>query len=69
MENKMIDLITVTEAAKILKVSKPQVYLLCSEKRIPYLRLGGANKSIRIDRQELLNWIEAQHEKPTISAN
>jgi len=62
----MIDLITVKEAAAILHVSKPQVYLLCKKKEIPHLRLGGAGKSIRIDRQELIKWLEAQHEKSNV---
>jgi excisionase family DNA binding protein len=65
----MIDLITVKEAAKILRASNPYVYALCKEKRLPHIRLGGDNKAIRIDRQELLKWIEAQHEKPIISAD
>ena len=59
----MIDLIKVSEAAAILKVSKQQIYLLCDQKLIPHLRLGGKGKSIRIDRQELVKWIEEQHEK------
>jgi len=65
----MIDLITVKEAAAILRVSKPQVYLLCEKKLIPHLRLGGAGKGIRIDRQELIKWIEAQHEKSSIHSD
>lgn len=62
----MIDLIKVKEAAGILGVSKAQIYLLCKQKGFPSLRLGGKTKSIRIDRQELLRWIEAQHENPAI---
>lgn len=65
----MIDLITVKEAAEILKVSKPQVYLLCDQKLIPHLRLGGVKKCIRIDRQKLIEWIEAQHEKSNVYSN
>ncbi len=62
----MIDLITVREAAAILRVSKPQVYLLCKNKQIAHIRLGGEGKSIRIDRQELMKWLEAQHEKSNV---
>lgn len=65
----MIDLLTVSEAAAILRVSKPQVYLLCEKKELPHLRLGGANKSIRIDRQELMKWLEAQHEKSNVHSD
>jgi len=62
----MIDLIKVKEAAEMLRVSKPQVYLLCKQDGFPSLRLGGKKKTIRIDRQGLIKWIEAQHEKPII---
>lgn len=62
----MKDLITVKEAAEILRVSNKQIYHLCEQRLLPHIRLGAANKGIRIDREELDKWIEAHHEKAEI---
>ena len=41
-----IDLLTVTETAKVLRVSKARAYDLCRQRLIPSLRLG---RHIRVD--------------------
>lgn len=54
-------LLTVPEAAKYLRLSKSQLYLLIQKRKIPYVRL--TEKRIVIRESELQKWIE----KNTIS--
>jgi excisionase family DNA binding protein len=49
-------LLTVPEAAKYLRISKSQLYLLVQRKKIPYVRL--TEKRIVIRESELQKWIE-----------
>lgn len=49
-------LLTVPEAAKYLRISKSQLYLLVQRKKIPYVRL--TEKRIVIRESELSKWIE-----------
>ncbi len=49
-------LLTVPEAAKYLRISKSQLYLLIQRKKIPHVRL--TKKRIVIRESELTKWIE-----------
>ena len=53
-------LLTVAEAAKLLRLSRSQVYNLVSAGQLPTVRLGP--RGIRIPRQALLDWIAAHTE-------
>jgi excisionase family DNA binding protein len=49
-----IELITVPEVARRLKLSKSKVYLLCQRGEIPAIQFG---KSVRVPLHELDTWI------------
>ncbi len=56
-ERKMSDqLLTISEAAKYLRISKSELYLLVQRRQIPYIRL--TQKRIVIRESELMKWIE-----------
>jgi excisionase family DNA binding protein len=48
------DLLTVAEAAQLLRISRGSTYRLISDGELPALRLGG---SIRVDRQQLAHFV------------
>lgn len=50
-------LLTVPEAARVLRISRNKVYELVRQRLIPAVRLG---KNIRIPRQALDRWIAEQ---------
>lgn len=50
----MSDLLTVTEMAKLLKISRSKAYSLTKEKDFPIIKIG---KSIRILKNELYKWL------------
>ena len=50
--------LTVKEAAELLKVSPGCVYQLIAERRIPHLRIGVGRGCIRIRRQDLEQFLE-----------
>jgi excisionase family DNA binding protein len=52
-----MELLTVREAARLLKLSKSQVYALCQRRAIPTIALG---RSVRIPREELDRWLGQQ---------
>jgi excisionase family DNA binding protein len=55
----VMDLLTVKEAADLLKLSAGAVYALCKSGTLPHHRLGQGRAAIRIDRQDLLRYVEA----------
>lgn len=55
--NVHADLLTVTEAAKWLRISRNLAYELVRQERLPHLHLG---KRILIPRDQLVEWITAQ---------
>ncbi|MAU01491.1 MAG: hypothetical protein CL608_30490 [Anaerolineaceae bacterium] len=55
--NHLEPILTVSEAAAYLKLSKSKLYLMVQKKQIPHLKMG---KSVRIRECDLLAWIEEQ---------
>jgi len=53
----MNDLLTVSETAAYLRLSKAQVYVLITQKKIPHIRLG--QKRVVIRKAELEKWLES----------
>ena len=54
-----MELLTVREAADLLRLSAGAVYALCKSGALPHHRLGRGRGAIRIDRQDLLRYAEA----------
>src|SRR3954449_13496005 len=54
-----MDLLTVREAGDLMKLSAGAVYALCKAGTLPHHRLGQGRGAIRIDRQDLLTYVEA----------
>lgn len=52
------ELLTVTEAARVLHVSRASAYSLAAAGRIPVVRIGP--RTIRVPRSRLVRWIEAR---------
>ncbi|PJW20311.1 DNA-binding protein [Geobacillus thermodenitrificans] len=50
-----MELLTVSETSKLLKLSKNRIYILTKQGVIPSIRVGG---SIRVVREDLENWIK-----------
>lgn len=48
------DLITIEQAAEMLKLSVSQIRKMCSAKTIPHLKIGGR---VRFYRPELKKWV------------
>lgn len=57
MSEFIMELLTVPEVARRLKLSKSKVYLLCQRGEIPSIQLG---KSVRIPLDELETWLRRQ---------
>lgn len=53
------DILTVKEAAKILRVGKNQMYEMCRIEGFPKIILG-CKRGIRIPKEALRNWVEAR---------
>lgn len=51
LREEALELLTVAEAASILRLSRPTIYRLVSDGTLPAHKIGG---SIRIDREEML---------------
>ncbi len=49
------EVLTVLEAAQLLRVGKNVVYELVSQNKIPHQRIG--RKQIRFSRQALMSWL------------
>jgi excisionase family DNA binding protein len=54
-----LDLLTVKDAAGLLRLSTGAVYALCKSGTLPHHRLGQGRGAIRIDRLDLLHYVEA----------
>lgn len=54
-------LLTVPEAAELLRISRNLAYELVTQRRIPHIRLG---RRVLIPRQGLENWIAREAELP-----
>lgn len=54
METKIL---TISEVAEYLKISKAKIYLLVSKNEIPHIRLG---RNVRIKESDLIRWLEKQ---------
>jgi excisionase family DNA binding protein len=52
-----MELLTVPEAARVLKLSRSQVYLLCQRREIPTITIG---RSVRVPLRELEEWLRQQ---------
>ena len=52
-----MELLTVREAARLMKLSKSQTYALCQRRAIPTIRLG---RAVRIPKEELEGWLRGQ---------
>jgi excisionase family DNA binding protein len=57
-----LDLLTVREAAELLRVRPVTIYGLCSAGKLPHLRVSNA---IRISRRELEGWLRGHDPRPT----
>jgi excisionase family DNA binding protein len=53
----MNDLLTVSETAAYLRLSRAQVYVLITQKKISHIRLG--QKRVVIRKTELEKWLES----------
>jgi excisionase family DNA binding protein len=52
----VIDLLTIPEAAELLKISVSGMRRLQQRRRIPFIKIGG---SIRFARQDLLSFVQS----------
>jgi excisionase family DNA binding protein len=57
-DTPLLTLLTVTEVAEMLKVSRPQVYRLL-DYGLPYIRLH-PRSDLRFDRDDVAAWIETR---------
>jgi excisionase family DNA binding protein len=53
----MTKLLTLDEAVALLQVSKPTLYRFTSQRKIPFIKIGG---SIRFNEVKLVQWLEEQ---------
>jgi len=53
----------VGEACKVLGMSRPSLFRLCTENRVPHYNLGkpGARRTLRFSEQELRAFMAAHH--------
>ncbi len=49
--------LTVSEAAKLLRITTRSIYQMVAESRIPYRRVG---RAVRFEQTELMEWTKAQ---------
>jgi excisionase family DNA binding protein len=52
-----MEILTVEDVAKFLKISKSYAYKLAESGKIPYVKLG---KSLRFDKEDVIRWFEEQ---------
>jgi NitT/TauT family transport system substrate-binding protein len=57
----MKKLLTIEEAVDLLQVSKPTIYRLTSQKRIPFIKIGGV---VRFDETRLTGWLDGLAVEP-----
>ncbi|MCB9489876.1 MAG: helix-turn-helix domain-containing protein [Deltaproteobacteria bacterium] len=65
--NTVPELLNYEEAAKLLRFKVPTLYSLVSRKQIPHIRLSG--RSVRFDRDVLLQWLAERAFHPGKTAN
>ena len=53
-------LMTINQVADLLSLSKFAVYNMVYSDRIPYIKVGRTNRSIRFDRQKIEMWLSKQ---------
>ncbi len=56
LTTETIELLTIEDLQKILKLGKTTTYKLCNCKSFPATKIGG---QFRITRQALINWIDS----------
>jgi excisionase family DNA binding protein len=49
--------LTVSEAARLLRITTRSIYQMVAESRIPYRRVG---RAVRFEQTELMEWTKAQ---------
>lgn len=54
----MEKILTVSDVASLLKMSKAKIYLMINKKLIPHLKIG---KNVRVLESDLIKWIDACH--------
>lgn len=57
MEGKVNDILTVSEAAELLRIPRSSVYKLAQQGKIPAQKVG---RHWRFHRETLLNWVAGQ---------
>ena len=60
---EMQKLLTISEAADLLRISKSKIYQLVADKKIPVVRLEGCER-ILFSEQQLESWIQGQYVQP-----
>jgi excisionase family DNA binding protein len=58
---KMNKLLTIEEAISLLRISKPTIYRLTSQRKIPFIKIG---ECVRFLETRLMQWIEQQAVEP-----
>jgi excisionase family DNA binding protein len=61
----MPTLLTISEACKLLKLSRPTIRRLTGARRIPFVRIG---HSVRFPEDDLIAWIDS-HKVPVSPSN
>ena len=59
MTPQLDPIMTVSEMAKYLKISRSKAYAMVARKEIPHIRIG---KNVRIRVTDLVKWLETQIE-------
>ena len=59
--SKEIELLTITEVSKLLKMKESKIRNAIFKRQIPYLKIGGL---VRFRRDQLLSWLENQSVTP-----
>ena len=58
MDEVEVSLLTVSEAARLLRLSAAAVYALCKTGELPHHRLGSGRGAIRISRADVLAYLD-----------
>ena len=59
----MGDILTSTEVAKILRVSKQTIYVLCREGKFPHFKVGNKLRFRKAEVEAICNTAHSQQEK------
>ncbi len=54
------EILTIKQAAEVVKLAVPTLYKLCGEKNIPHLKKGG---KLLFLRKEIIKWVEEGRQK------